>query len=1163
MKHYNLKLFILSLIFLMMDAGINSLNAQQRIETDIYGREIQNSNGKNLNYSRSETENLTPIPNEEVKIKTFGVNSGNTTISKDTVPLHTQNLFSVTGTSIGRNSMHSLDIDGNDTIDLICTGSLRTFGSGNFWYVLNYNPTDKTYKHIWTSKEYEDDITVLEIVDINDDGNYSVILGFDNGNLEVYDATSKELIKQASLFDEDINSIVFADADNDGEKELIISTDSETSILNALTLKQEFEISDGADLVRVGNVDTTSQNEIVLSSGTVYLLKNDELSTVWNYTSATGGLIELSDIDGDSYLEIIYAESWYNIKVYDVDTKTIKYTITTDIDIDALLLVDVTNDGIDDILYGDAQWGDVHCYNSVTQAELWSVDNPEHGVAAINFADLDSDGEEELIWSAGWTSTGEDFLYVYDVDSDVIEWQSTDIVGPFYAIAIGDVDGDFQDDIVAVSYESNSGYGSGIIIIMDAATKEVKWQSSGDFLYLVWTGIYDVAIHDIDSDGQNEIIIAAGRTYNGKIWIIDGKTKTIESEYQFPTSTDIDEFYALEVANIDDDETIEIIAATSSGIYVIDPTDWSLKWNVAYTGSSGKKPAMECADVTGDGNKEIVLCKGTINIINTDDHSLWSSTETDFLNIDTIDYNKDGTTDILACTSNGEIVIFDGNSRTKLLEIQPEVSAILAVKAIHFGDSLLYIYSCDGRINYYINDDKRTVSQYLAGNTAEVEGLKLLNNNEDTDIIIGTSISILEISGSTLHCAGMGIGIEKNIVSCDLSDGKIKLDVTGGTAPYSYDWSDNSTLDSISNLAPGSYYVTVKDNTGCSRKRQIELTEAYISADITVIDEGCIEKGSAQLIINHITEPYTVDWSNGYTDLNNKDLVEGDYSVIITDAKNCSYSNTIKISKDTVILDEYVRHLSCYRDSSGYIRVSALSGAYPIKFGWEHGGSGAYISKLNAGTYKVTATDQKGCKATLEIAVTQPDEISYAVLSSPDIADTPPWEGKVIIDSITGGTQPYEIYWPEFSKNSHYMDVLPVSTYAFVLTDDNGCQVYDSAVISSYTYYDDISNSDTCTTDTSNSDINNRFTSVYENEESTSLDVYPNPAQDRLYLNLNNSGIAVSKIALFNTSGELVLQGIIENNQTMIDLTGINTGLYVLRVTTPDSYIYKKVIVKK
>jgi hypothetical protein len=441
---------------------------------------------------------------------------------------------------------------------------------------------------------------------------------------------------------------------------------------------------------------------------------------------------------------VIFAQGWQIIYVYDVDTKTTKYSISTDLDINSLTLADVNNDGVDEILYGDGQWGSVFCYNSVTHTKMWSVANPEHGVSAINYADVNNDGKKELIWGAGWTSTGSDYLYIYDVAASNLLWRSDDIEGPFYAIATGDVDGDGKDEIVAVSYESESGYDSGVILILDAQTNKLKWKSSGTFLYMIWTGTYDVAISDVDNDGNNEIIVAADQTYTGKIWIIDGKNHTIKSSHLFSTEN-VGELHSLQVNDIDNDGQKELIVASSSTLYVINPTDWSIKWNVAIT-STSSNPIIRCDDINGDGNKEIIVCKGTIQIINSTDHSYWTSTESNYTNIDLFDFNNDGIPDIVASTTDGHIVVIDGKTKLKLSDITPETTTIASVRAYKNSNSLFYIYSCNSKLNIYQNDTNCSTSQYLGTNIGEVESLKLYNSQAaSTEILTGTSLSVLRM----------------------------------------------------------------------------------------------------------------------------------------------------------------------------------------------------------------------------------------------------------------------------------------------------------------------------------------------------------------------------------------------------------------------------------
>ncbi|HEY6162272.1 MAG TPA: T9SS type A sorting domain-containing protein, partial [Bacteroidia bacterium] len=48
------------------------------------------------------------------------------------------------------------------------------------------------------------------------------------------------------------------------------------------------------------------------------------------------------------------------------------------------------------------------------------------------------------------------------------------------------------------------------------------------------------------------------------------------------------------------------------------------------------------------------------------------------------------------------------------------------------------------------------------------------------------------------------------------NDGSISAQVSGGTMPYSFSWSNNMTTASISNLAAGTYSLTVTDTNGCT-----------------------------------------------------------------------------------------------------------------------------------------------------------------------------------------------------------------------------------------------------------------------------------------------------------------------------------------------------------
>jgi len=165
-------------------------------------------------------------------------------------------------------------------------------------------------------------------------------------------------------------------------KEIVLCGDDHTYLYNSSTFALKNTIPYGSYRFAVGNVDTDPGNEIVYSNGTIVALNGGTAVVKWNiYTPVLDyALVGLTDTDNDGMEEVIIAKPWYSIEVYDADLKSLKGSITTDIDIDALTLADVNGDSKKEILYGDGQWGNINCYNAQTLGLMWSIPNPNHGV---------------------------------------------------------------------------------------------------------------------------------------------------------------------------------------------------------------------------------------------------------------------------------------------------------------------------------------------------------------------------------------------------------------------------------------------------------------------------------------------------------------------------------------------------------------------------------------------------------------------------------------------------------------------------------------------------------------------------------------------------------------------------------------------------------------
>jgi hypothetical protein len=97
--------------------------------------------------------------------------------------------------------------------------------------------------------------------------------------------------------------------------------------------------------------------------------------------------------------------------------------------------------------------------------------------------------------------------------------------------------------------------------------------------------------------------------------------------------------------------------------------------------------------------------------------------------------------------------------------------------------------------------------------------------------------------------------------------GSIDLSVTGGTAPYTYAWSNGASSQDITALVAGTYSVTVTDNNGCTATASVTITQpaAALALSTTQVNVLCFGNatGSIDLIVNGGTAPYTYAWSNG------------------------------------------------------------------------------------------------------------------------------------------------------------------------------------------------------------------------------------------------------------------------------------------------------------
>ncbi len=253
-------------------------------------------------------------------------------------------------------------------------------------------------------------------------------------------------------------------------------------------------------------------------------------------------------------------------------------------------------------------------------------------------------------------------------------------------------------------------------------------------------------------------------------------------------------------------------------------------------------------------------------------------------------------TDANGCTQSGSETV--GNTST--LSLLPGQQSTTCVGSTD-GAALVTVSGGTSPYTYTWSNGATgaAITGLAAGNyTVTVQDAQGCNSFASVDVLSPAPIQgIQTISGPS--CFG-------------LSDGSWTLVVSGGTAPYTYDFGAGATTVNVfSNLAAGNYTCTVTDASACTATFQAELTQASeITLNATVIDGSGGNLGSISLNVTGGVAPYNYQWTNGSTSANQTDLVAGVYDVTVTDANGCTMSDsyTVEVLGSTSLLPaQYIK----------------------------------------------------------------------------------------------------------------------------------------------------------------------------------------------------------------------------------------------------------------
>ncbi|MFK7781699.1 T9SS type B sorting domain-containing protein [Psychroserpens sp.] len=441
-------------------------------------------------------------------------------------------------------------------------------------------------------------------------------------------------------------------------------------------------------------------------------------------------------------------------------------------------------------------------------------------------------------------------------------------------------------------------------------------------------------------------------------------------------------------------------------------------------------------------------------------------------------------------------VVVQYSTGTTICTSIPQTVTILSGDAISGTAELTSNYTCN-------SDGTITVTDVTGGDAPysySIDGMNFQLSNTFSGLTSGTyTITIMDANSCTSVTNDITIdplnpptdlSFDNSPVTCPTNTSTVTITNTvGGTgileyqiiAPTSFT-SPYQTSNVFSGLEPGTYTFQVKDENDCTYLESYTIAP-IVNPTISVVlteDLNCTVSPDA-LITGTISgaSPYTYAVSiNGspYSDLgatgtpfNYTTASAGAYQFEITDANGCTAESTIitvePISPPALSVIAQTQDILCFGDSNGAIDITIDNtvGTPPFVININNDSTttdyGTQTSGLPAGTYTVTVTDAKSCTATDTITINEPDAIilDYTTVDISCSAGGVS-QGSVIINSVTGGTSPYNYFVTgtngysnselnNSGSTSVNFDVVDFGLYEINVVDANGCSVLTQDVL--------------------------------------------------------------------------------------------------------------------
>lgn len=298
---------------------------------------------------------------------------------------------------------------------------------------------------------------------------------------------------------------------------------------------------------------------------------------------------------------------------------------------------------------------------------------------------------------------------------------------------------------------------------------------------------------------------------------------------------------------------------------------------------------------------------------------------------------------------------------------------------------------------------------------------------------------------------------------CSSENGTATATPVDGNAPFTYLWDDPNaqTTQTATGLAAGTYNVTLTDAGGCQSTNSVVvgLDPGSITATISSFtDVSCngLCDGTATVDVQNASAPVLLLWDDpqAQTTTTATSLCSGTFNVGIADADGCLTTAQVVIAEPTAVsVSGSMDQQSTCGNPDGEATATASGGTVNAGYGYSWNTSPvqttATATGLLPGTYTVTATDDNGCEASVDVDITATPGFTASIISYTDASCFQGCDGEATVQANAGAILPLTYSWDSSPvQTSATATNLCADTYTVTVSDAGGCLATATATIS-------------------------------------------------------------------------------------------------------------------